>query len=160
LGGVAFFFAIFPLPRPLDNYHSERSRPTLFPPSVPFTPDSSRGATGAPAPSRTSAPSRALCAMNLSALFLSPCHSLSSRPKGRRLCGPQWRDPLHPAHRIIDQLEGCRPEIESRKAVFRQQEATTAHLVEIAPQRIVHDDGSAIGKGLDRMTDITRHDRD
>jgi hypothetical protein len=37
---------------------------------------------------------------------------------------------------------------------------TAAHLVEIAPQRIVDDDGPAISKGLDRMADITRHDRD
>ena len=36
---------------------------------------------------------------------------------------------------------------------------TIAHL-EIVPQRIVNDDGPAIGEGLDRMAHITRHDRD
>jgi hypothetical protein len=33
-------------------------------------------------------------------------------------------------------------------------------LLEISPQRIVDDDGPAIGEGLDRMADISWYDRD
>jgi hypothetical protein len=35
-----------------------------------------------------------------------------------------------------------------------------ADLIELAPQRIINDDSPAIGEGFDRMTHITRYDRD
>ncbi len=35
-----------------------------------------------------------------------------------------------------------------------------ARLVEIAPQRIVDNDGPAIGEGFDRMADVRWYDRD
>ena len=33
-------------------------------------------------------------------------------------------------------------------------------LLELRPYRIIHDDGPAVGEGLDRMSNVGRHDRD